>query len=301
MTHSLVQLEAEALAVVHKLGVPPCPQVLSDVSRELRHGTPDVQKIAASITHDAVSSAAILKTVNSPYYGLMNKARSVHQAIAYLGLDRTAMLLAGLLLRNAFPSTNKRAMIGFWERSSQIAVMGAFLARQLPAIDRDEAHTFGLFRDVGSAVLISKFDGYEKVVSLAQGSPAARLTALEKERFGTDHAVIGAVLAKDWLLPEEMSEAILWHHADFVFDLSERPISDEALRLVALGLLSDVLIDEYSGMACEAWACKRQFDACRVLELPDTMFDELKAEAMILLDQLNGHPATTMRMHTIAR
>ena len=110
MNPTLVQLESEALTVPHELGLPPCPHVLLDVGRELRSEAPDVRKVARLIAHDATSAAMILKAVNSPYYGLSNKARSIQQAIAHLGANRTSLLLAGLLLRNAFPSTSRAAI-----------------------------------------------------------------------------------------------------------------------------------------------------------------------------------------------
>ena len=56
----------------------------------MRRETPDVRKIANLVTHDVASAAAILKTVNSASYGLRNTARSVQQAIGYLGLNRTS-------------------------------------------------------------------------------------------------------------------------------------------------------------------------------------------------------------------
>ena len=108
MKLSLATLEAEALEVPHALGLPPCPHVLLEVGRELRCESPDVQKVAHLIANDAATAAMILKTVNSPYYGLSNKARSVQQAIAYLGLNRTACLLAGLLLVTARRGVERR-------------------------------------------------------------------------------------------------------------------------------------------------------------------------------------------------
>ena len=94
-------------------------------------------------------------------------------------------------------------------------------------IDRDEAHTFGLFRDAGDRrtdlPLPRLRFGHEPV---SKPVPSARTDARESERFGADHAVIGAVLARDWQLPEEMSDAILWHHADFVLGAGAPPIPD---------------------------------------------------------------------------
>jgi len=297
--YSLAQLEAEALAAVKKLGVPPCPHVLSEIGRELRRETPDVHKIAEQITHDATSSAVILNTVNSALYGLSTKARSVQQAIAYLGLDHTSYLLAGLLLRNAFPHSDKGALPRFWDTSMELALCAAFVAGELGTVDRDEAHTYALLRNVGSAVLICKFDDYDEASLQASAEFTSNIAVAEKERFGTDHTVIGSGLARDLQLPEEMIEAILWHHADNIFDRDERPITDASLRLIAIGALCDRIVDDYEGAIANGATTQLTAKALRVLNLPTSKFEDLQAEATELLDQIDINVMPTIRVHTL--
>jgi len=290
----LAQLEAEALAAVNRLNVPPCPYVLSEIGRELRREVPDVRRIADQITHDATSSAVILMTVNSAFYGLTSKARSVQQAIADLGLDHTSYLLAGLLLRNAFPSSDKGALMRFWDTSMEIALCAAYIASELGTVDRDEAYTYALFRDVGRAVLICKFDDYDE----ASGESTPNIAIAEKHRFGTDHTVIGAELARDLQLPDEMIEAILWHHANNIFDRDERPISDESLRLIAVGALCDRIVDDYEGTIANEATIQRTAEALRVLDLPASRFEDLQVEATERLDQMDINAMPTIRVHT---
>jgi HD-like signal output (HDOD) protein len=297
-THTLPQLEAEALAAVHKLGVPPCPRVLVEIGRELRLECPDVHKIAGLITQDATSSAAILKTVNSAFYGLASKVRSIQQAMAHLGLNRTAYLLAGLLLRNAFPSSDRNALARFWDTSMQLALTAAYFARKLDVVDRDEAHTYGLFREVGAAVLICKFQDYDGVSAQTDDTSGARDTAFEKERYGTDHAVIGAVLARDWQLPEEMSEAILWHHASFVLEQDERPIPDESVCLMAVGLLCDRVLAEHARGQANETMDRQTSAALNALKLSQSRFALLQAEAMALLDDTSVTAMPTLRVRS---
>lgn len=302
MTHpEFLRLEDQAEAFVRKLGLPPCPEVLADISRETRREMPDVQRIAVLVARDVAVAASVLKTANSAYYGLVTKARTIQQGIAYLGLDRTALLLAELLLRNAFPKSSSTAMARFWELSTQLALTTAFLARVTGSYDRDEAHTYGLFREAGSAVLICKFDNYTKVEELARRGTIAGITEVEKAHFSVDHAVIGAVMARDWQLPEEMSEAILWHHAEFVLELEERPIQDEAARLIALGVLSDRVIARRVGEPPNEAIVQLTHHARRVIGLSEAQFDDLQVEAMTMLDDITGQTAATVRMGVIQR
>src|SRR5688572_5372196 len=194
------QLQDRAEEVVRKLALPPCPEVLAQIAREVRADTPDVRRIGDLVSRDVAAAAGVLKTVNSAAYGLRGAARSVQQAIGYLGLDRTALLLAGLLLRNAFPRSNRPAMVRFWQASVQLATTVSFFARVFGVAERDEAHTFGLFRDAGTAVLICRYPDYDSAMAGYEAGSVS-CTDHEKASFGADHAVIGAVLARDWQLP----------------------------------------------------------------------------------------------------
>jgi putative nucleotidyltransferase with HDIG domain len=272
-----------------------------DIARELRRDMPDSHKVVQLVMRDVAASAALLKTVNSAFYGLVTKARSIQQAIAYLGLDRTALLLAGLLLRNAFPKSNSMAMARFWESSMQTALTTAFMSRVAGIADRDEAHTYGLFRDVGTAVLIGKFENYSMIVERAGDDSNSSLTEIEKQHFGVDHAVVGAVMAREWQLPEEMSDAILWHHAGFVLDLDERPISDDAARLLALGTLSDSILDRYYGEKSSDQTSRSMESALAVIGMPAAHFADLSIEVMTMLDDVAGKAAPTLRLSAIVR
>ena len=296
--NTLAQLEAEALAAVNALGVPPCPHVVSKIGRELRCEVPDVHKIAELITQDATSSAVILKIANSALYGSSSKARSVQQAIATLGLSHASYVLASLLMRNAFPRPDKGALARFWDISTELALCAAYVAGEVATVDRDEAHTYALFRDLGSAVLICKFDDYDEA-SRASAESGSNIAAAEKARFGTDHAVIGAGLARDWQLPEEMIEAILWHHADEIFERDKRPISEESLRLIAIGALCDRIVNDYEGTKANDATLQLTSRALCVLNLDMPTFEDLQAEATELLDQMDINAMPTIRVQRL--
>ena len=293
-------LEERAEQIVRTLALPPCPEILAQVAREVRAETPDVRKVGDLVVRDVAAAAGVLKTVNSAGYGLRGAARSVQQAIGYLGLDGTALLLAGLLLRNAFPRTDRPAMTHFWRASSRLATVLGFLARVLGVAERDEAHTFGLFRDAGSAVLICRYPDYDAVQAGWQACAMTSRTEYEKRQFGADHAVIGAVLARDWHLPEEMSDAILWHHADFVLALDAAPIRAEAVRLIALGALGDRVLERYGAEPAAVDAPGNPEHALRLFGLSQAQYADLQVEALTLLAERDGRPMPTMRLHSMS-
>lgn len=236
-TAAVATRQAEDL--VRTIGIPPCPQVLTDIMREAGAEDPDFQKVANLITRDVGLAAAVLKTVNSPLYGIPVKATSAQKALSLMGLRNVAQLVTGLLLKRAFPSDGTGIMDGFWEASTGMATVTAHLARQTKGIDRDEVYTFGLFRDCGFPVILQAFADYPHIYEEADRDASCAPTEYERDALGVEHADIGASLAASWGLPKHMCLAIRWHHDLGTLAGQRRDVPAGSVRLIALALIAE--------------------------------------------------------------
>jgi HD-like signal output (HDOD) protein len=72
----------------------------------------------------------------------------------------------------------------------------------------------------------------------------------ENANHRTDHAVVGALVARAWHLPTDVMAAIRLHHD--VEGLGHRNADPETHSLVAAGLLADFLIRRRDGLDPEA-------------------------------------------------
>ena len=212
MTQEIDTLDLEAERIINEIGLPPCPAILTTLMREMRADDPDFVKLGKLIGSDVSLAAAMLKTVNSPFYGLRSKASSVQQAIALLGLRNVAEMVTGLLLRQTFTGGASDVLEEFWEVSSAVAVLSALLARELRGKGRDEAYTFALFRDCGMLAMLGNFDAYKPQLPGSKAQGEGSVTEIEEQLHGVHHARLGSRLAQTWLLPEEVCAAVLWHH-----------------------------------------------------------------------------------------
>lgn len=246
MLQDLATLNAEAEEVVRSIGIPPCPAILAGLVREMRADEPDFPKIGKLIGGDVALASAMLKTVNSQFYGLPSKATSVSQALALMGLRNVSQLMTGLLLRQVFPSTSSQMMERFWETSSRIALVCAWLASRLRTLGRDDAYTYGLFRDCGMPVLMLKFADYSNVVATARADRSKSLKELEEDRYWIDHSQVGHYLAKSWYLPEPTCLAILCHHDCRALEGENTELTAASLKLVAVGLLAEHLLQRHA-------------------------------------------------------
>lgn len=283
-------MEDEAVSIqtaklVKEIGIPPCPAVLTDFMTEASKEEPDFRRLSHLINKDVALAASVLKTINSPLYGLSRKARTVHDALTLLGLDQTSRLIAGLLLRKAFASSKSPAMFEYWESSAKVALISAYLARELGAAGLEEAHTFALFRDCGIPALLTRYPEYEELLMATREENERRRIAMEQAQFGFDHAMVGATLAQSWHLPAETWQAIRMHasYAEPGFCDGERTCSDT--RLIALALLAERLQRTHRGTFDEsAWADEDAFIA-RVLGPMDGRMEPLAGDIARILAQ----------------
>ena len=228
----------DAEKLVESIDIPPRPAVVLAIMDEKARDDPDLALIAEAISRDVGISAAMLKTVNSPFFGLRQTVRSVGQAVSLLGLSRVVTLANSLALRT---SLNAQGIERFWDQSARTAMISAWLAGKF-GHNRDEAHLFGLFRDAGIPLLMKRFKDYKETLRLANDDPRG-FSAVEDERHGMNHAVIGAILARNWQLDELVRNAIRNHHDLEMFTLTQ----DGAMKnLIAIAHLAGQLESRYS-------------------------------------------------------
>ena len=262
----------QAEELIKEIGIPPCPAVLTEFIAEARRDEPDFRRLSHLINKDTALAASILKTINSPFYGLNKKAKTVQEALSLLGLRETTRLISGLLLRRAFASCDTPAMQDYWDTSSRVAMLSAYLGRELAVAPLEQGHTFGLFRDCGIPVLLIRYPEYEAMLTETACQNERRRSEMERARFGFDHAQVGATLAQSWHLPNEMWQAI---HAHLGYDTADFATDSKSMRhakLVALGLLAERMLLTHRGKYdSQHWTTEEAFVAQMLGPLDDRL------------------------------
>ena len=264
-------------ALLRSIRIPPRPSLLVDLQRELAQPDPSPRTIARIIGNDVGMSGALLKLANSPFYGAARKAKSVEQAINFLGINQCAAMLTGILAREAIGGNNA-ALNQFWEVSSCRAQALVFIARKLRLAPPDIAHTFGLFCDIGIPILMARFADYGQTLDICNGAANRKFTEVEDARHSTNHAAIGCLLARNWGLSPDVSWAILHHHD---YEVLGDDATDDAIRsLVAAAVLAERAIQRYHGNGESLEWDKGGGEACRHLGMNED-------ETADLLDELH--------------
>lgn len=247
--------DREAEQILSGICIPPCPAILAKLTKEMRGDDADFKKISALISEDASLAAAMLQTVNSAFYGLRTKATSVQQAIMLLGLRQVRQLVTRVLMRDAFSNGSSELMEAYWESSSTIAQVSAYLAGHFGGFDRDEAYTFALFRDCGMLAMMDSYEDYKPVLPGESLPEGADVIAHEDKQHNMNHARVGANLAKMWLLPEEIYHPILWHHEYATLQQGRKDIPGTYALHIALALVAEwIYVRQVKGTESAEWA-----------------------------------------------
>ena len=278
MAADLEVLDREAEQIVKEIGIPPCPMILTKLMQEMRSEDPDFGKLGKMISRDVSLAATMLKTVNSPFYGLRSKATSVTQAIALLGLRHVAELTAGLLLRQAFPGGTSDQMDEYWETSSRIGQINDLLVRHFKHVKRDGLLTFGLFRDCGMLAMMQKFKNYKPVLPGGKQGCDASVTEIENTHHSINHARVGYQMAKTWLLPDGVCEAILKHHEYDELLADGAGLPAPSLQHIALTLAAEsIFVRHELGAVSAEWTLGSAF-ALGQMGISQAELDDIGAE-----------------------
>jgi HD-like signal output (HDOD) protein len=199
--------------VLQGISIPPQPQIMVDLQMEQMMPDCDINAIAKLISQDIGLAGSVLKTVNSPFYGLGNKITSINQAVNLLGVNSVINLVNGLSIRGELSNEQIIALGKFWDTSMEVAMAAAAIAKQIGFPYADEAYTLGLFHNCGIPLLMMRFDNYPDVLKRAYGDSERRIIDLENEELKTNHAVVGYYVGKSWNLPVYLCQAIHEHHS----------------------------------------------------------------------------------------
>jgi len=124
------------------IGIPPCPDILARFMAEMRKDEPDYTRLENIICADVSISAGLIKTANSPFFGLRQPVRSGFEALTMLGMKMASRVVAGIVLRNSLP--NSPNLERFWDSSARIAHLSGWLAQHLNirGLRAEDAYTF---------------------------------------------------------------------------------------------------------------------------------------------------------------
>ena len=262
------------------IGIPPCPAILSRFMDESQKDEPDYHRLSEIVGSDVGISAGLIKTANSPFFGMRQRVRSVNEALTVLGLRASSRAVAGLILRNTFPYT--APMERFWDASARIANLSGWLAQHLgiTGLMAEDAYTFGLFRDCGIPILMKRFPNYRAALDAANRDGVRSFIEVEQTEMPTNHAMVGCILSQSWWLPEEICLAIRNHHDLAALSSVSSKLPTLSRKLIAISQLAEYLVQQQLGLSFTREWPKLGTACLQTLGLDEAQLETLYAESI---------------------
>jgi putative nucleotidyltransferase with HDIG domain len=201
--------------------ITPLPTALMQILHELNAAGSSARSISGIVATEPVLTAAVLRVVNSSFYGLQRRVLAVDEAVAYLGFSTVRAIVLRLKVAQTLrggagpagaPGYDQEQL---WLHSLAVSQIAEHLSRRVADVDPGLASTLGLLHDLGKIAINSQFP--QQVARMFDTNDPGRpegesFLARERRIFGADHAFIGAFVAARWELPDDLVECIRLHH-----------------------------------------------------------------------------------------
>lgn len=211
----MLNVDDKVLADIGRgFSVPAQPKLLLDLQQLMASDDPDINVIADTIAQDVAVSATILKTINSPVYGLARTISDIHKAARYIGLNGIISLVTNTLIKKSFKQSDcSIALEEFWNNASNIANTSVFIGKSInKTLSIEKLFSLGLFHDCGIPVMAMRYNDYNETWEHAFNTPSEIITHIEDSVYQVNHATIGYYVASSWRLPKDLCQLILSHH-----------------------------------------------------------------------------------------
>ena len=141
---------------------------------------------------------------------------NVQSAVMALGLKTVESLMVSKAAEDTAASINPETLQlmqgNLWRHSKIVGFCCQLLAKEVGYPNTNDAFVAGLFHDIGKAVLNRyAFEEINAVLRVTSAKAKALFTA-EDEAFGFNHSYIGAKIVARWNLPDQIREAVEFHH-----------------------------------------------------------------------------------------
>ena len=233
--------------ILESAQLPALPQTairLLELSQDASNGPAE---FAQPIEADAGLMGQVLRFVNSSYFGFTREISSVKQALALVGVRtiKNFALWSAIFSLVPDPKFGPFDLKKLWQDSLRRAVFARILGKSLQLPNAEDLFAAALLQDMAIPLLLKELPEYYEALIQRRSDEGLRLSHLEQELFGWDHAQAAAALVRNWRLPEEFA-TLIERHPDLNALLDSNPPQRDAACVALASLLPACQDGEWS-------------------------------------------------------
>jgi putative nucleotidyltransferase with HDIG domain len=193
--------------------------IMQNVYIELLHllKSPNVplKKISDIISQEFSLTAKILQVSNMSIFTHIGRINNIQQAVVFLGTNVIRAIILYLQVFN-FENQNSEELKMIRQLERHCIKVAEFARKcavyyQCANEIQDNTFTSSLLHDIGKLIIVTKTDKWEDIERYALENNKS-IVESEKAILGTTHAEIGAYLLNLWGFPQDVVNAIAFHH-----------------------------------------------------------------------------------------
>jgi len=173
------------------------------------------REITDLVVSDPALAAQVLKTVNSPYYGLRHQQASVFRAVLFLGnVEVRSIVLRACMSETFGPAEGPAAALleDLWQHSFTVSRAAYAIAKTAGVPHPDEIATAALLHDVGKLISLNTWTAQALAIYQPLRLSDHELLSKHEPDLGVGHERLGQEVAAMWDLPPVTSVTIGLHH-----------------------------------------------------------------------------------------
>jgi HD-like signal output (HDOD) protein len=198
--------------------IPTIPTALEKITMLLQNPQTSADEIGKAIITDQSLASKVLKLVNSAFYGFPGKINTITHAVVILGFSTIKNIVLTASIFDAFKQKERQQLGGFdmekfWLHSIACGAAAQSIAKFVGSSGKEECFIAGLIHDIGKIILCQYLN--EEFLVIVRETRMKNQLYLESEQqlYGITHQDIGGILCESWKLPENLQNAVKYHHS----------------------------------------------------------------------------------------
>jgi HD-like signal output (HDOD) protein len=255
--------------------IPTLPDSVITVLDQSRNSDIHARNLTEILSKDQKLASRVLDLCNSAYYGLPRVVSSLSQAVVYLGFYTIRSLILTCAIGRLLNTESKIYGFkdtGLWFHTVACAIVSEIISKKTHPDICTAAFTAGLLHDVGHLVIGTQLPEKTDTIEDFMVNEGVSLIQAERETLGFSHDEAGALLAEFWRFPDELRDAIRYHHSPM-----ESPQPSALTSIVHLA--DSLVLDLGYGIELEQLKYEPQDCALQMLSLSQEELENLRQHA----------------------
>lgn len=167
------------------------------------------------IQKDAEFCSDVIRLANSPAFNFSSPFHSLDELIdrsGKNGLFPLAVVVGSMQWFHTLESKIEIVPMRLWEHNLAVGIGVVELSSILEIAPSPYFFATGFLHDFGKAIMEKTFAIDSREIIHSAEAQGVSVDEAERRLIGIDHMEIGAAILRRWNLPQEMIDAIRWHH-----------------------------------------------------------------------------------------